>query len=457
MALIYIKIGFIILFVNSFISISLYLNHRRQAQFSNPTAIINITNSNEFNISNSNKYDNLTRHNEKFLTYLPHDGFNNQGIELENAIFLAWFLNRTLIIPPILYFVGVTPIIAQPYDKLYDLLSRFIHPNNNFKENKITFCFSEDKTESNFRGIKDVQIFDANYNTSSSFQENQRYCKLVSYTLYNWENLIDFSFVRRHIKYIHRRDFNFKHLVESLNIDPNTEVYNVSSDEYPYQVRYYDSSESKAELGKYKKRVNLITLSKKPQKLMHFGNVFSSTRIIKELQKSKNFWKKLMNKMLPNNPIIINVVNTIVDKIGGMNSFIGVHARLGDGYFVKNQNKTVQGLIKRIQKDFKVISIENHKTSLPSVIFLATDVKRNDTSLQPFFQTFPCVYTLDDFADLLEPLKFLKNPEDGMIMYKFLTPLVDLLVISRSSKFYKTNKSTFSSYAGRLHKISDTF
>ncbi|CAG8776587.1 31900_t:CDS:1, partial [Racocetra persica] len=54
-------------------------------------------------------------------------------------------------------------------------------------------------------------------------------------------------------------------------------------------------------------------------------------------------------------------------------------------------------------------------------------VNRNDTSLKPFFQTFPCVYTLDDFADLLEPLKVLKNPKDGMIMYEFLTPLVDLL------------------------------
>ncbi|CAG8664107.1 4530_t:CDS:1, partial [Dentiscutata heterogama] len=412
------------------------------AQFSNSTEIIiqtstnfNITNSSEFNITNSNKsntstsneYDHLTRHKEKFLTYLPHDGFNNQRIELENAIFLAWFLNRTLIIPPILYFVGVTPIIAQPYDKLYNLLSRFIHPNNNFKENKFTFCFSDDETESNFRGIKDIQIYDANCNTSTCFQENPRNCKLVYYTMYNWENLIDFSFVRRHIKYIHRQDFNFNHLVESINIDPNTEVYNVSSDEYPYQVRYYDYSESKAELGKYKKRVNLITLSKKTQKLMHFGNIFSYGRITKELQTSKNFWKKLMNKMLPNNPIIINVVNRIVDKIGGTNSFIGVHARLGDGYFVKNQAKTVEGLIKRIQKGFNDISIENNKTSLSSVIFLATDVKRNETSLQPFFQTFPCVYTLDDFADLLEPLKFLKNPGDGMIMYEFLIPLVDLL------------------------------
>ncbi|CAG8733786.1 7549_t:CDS:2, partial [Racocetra fulgida] len=136
--------------------------------------------------------------------------------------------------------------------------------------------------------------------------------------------------------------------------------------------------------------------------------------------------------MLPNNPIIINVVNRIVDKIGGKKSFISAHARLGDGYYAKNQDKIVQEHIKRIQEDFKDNNIGNNKNYLLPVIFLATDVNRNDTSLKPFFQAFPRVYMLDDFADLLEPLKFLKNPNDGMIMYEYLTPLVDLLVISRA-------------------------
>ncbi|CAG8827001.1 34060_t:CDS:2, partial [Racocetra persica] len=190
--------------VDIFIFTTLFSNYDRQhVQISNLTEFIqnstkfNIPNSNEFNISisnksnipNSNKYEHLARHEEKFLAYLPHDGFNNQRIELENAIFLAWFLNRTLIIPPILYFTGVTPIIAQPYAELYNLLSHFMLPNNNFKENRFIFCFSEDETE-----------------------------------------------------------------IESLNIDPNTEVYNVSGDEYPYQEQYYDYSKSKTKLGKFKKR-----------------------------------------------------------------------------------------------------------------------------------------------------------------------------------------------------------
>ncbi|CAG8795433.1 10853_t:CDS:1, partial [Dentiscutata erythropus] len=334
---------------------------------------------------------------ERYLTYLPHDGFNNQRIELENAIFLAWFLNRTLIIPPLLFFKGVAPIISQPYDKLYELLTRFMHPNDDFKNNNFEFCFSEDKTNCNF---------------VLCFREDQSNCRIVSYTMYNWEELLDFAFLKQHIKYIHRQDFNLKYLLESLQIHHDKEVYNVTSDQAQYQQRYYDDPTSTIKLGKFKERVNLIDLSKRTEKLLHFGSVFSSIRIVRELPESKKIWNKLINELLPNNPKMINIVNGIIDRIGGTNSFIGVHARLGDGYFVKHQNEIVQELIKGIQKDFNHTDIKNDSACLPATIFLATDVERNHNSLQPFFQTFPCIYMLDDFNDLLESLKFLKNPKD---------------------------------------------
>jgi len=38
---------------------------------------------------------------EKLLSYLPHSGFHNQRIALENALALARLLNRTLLVPPI--------------------------------------------------------------------------------------------------------------------------------------------------------------------------------------------------------------------------------------------------------------------------------------------------------------------------------------------------------------------
>ncbi|CAG8795692.1 8674_t:CDS:1, partial [Racocetra persica] len=360
----------------------------------------------------SDNVNNLAINTEKYLTYLPHDGFNNQRIALENAIFLSWFLNRTLIIPPLLLFKGDAPRIRRPYDKLSNFLSQSIHPNkNHFK-----FCF------------------------------RKKNCEIITYTMYNWEKLVDFTFLKHNIKYIHRQDFNFKYLLASLHIDNSAEVYNVTRDKHRYQQRYYDDATSTIELDKFKERVNLIDLSKRSEKLINFGSLFSSTRIVRQLPESIEFWNRLIKEMLPNNPTIINILDKIINKIGGINSFIGVHARLRDGPFARNQKRTINRLIQRIQTDFK------DNVCLTTKIFLAIDLNRDQISLQPFFQTFSCIYILDDFNDLLEPLNFLKNPNDDMTLYEFLIPLVDLLVVSKGNKFYGTESSTFSKYAQRLNE-----
>ncbi|CAG8731345.1 39939_t:CDS:2 [Gigaspora margarita] len=343
----------------------------------------------------------------KVFNLLPHGGFNNQRIALENAIFLAWFLNRTLIIPPILLFEGFTPAKYRSYDELYNFLSQHIRPD----KNQFKYCF----------------------------QEDQKNCTMMTYTMYNWEELLDFTFLKHHIKYIHRQDFDYKHLLVSLNIYDSTEVY-VTGNEHKYQQRYYYDVTSIIELGKFKERVNLIDLNQRSEQLIHFGSAFSSGRIVRQLLESTEFWNKLMKEMLPNNPTLIYIVDKIINKIGGINSFIGVHARLKGGSFDKNQNDIIQELIKRIKEDFE------DGVCLTTKIFLATDLNRNHISLKPFFQTFSCIYVLNDFNDLLEPLEFLKNPSDGMILYEFLIP--------KGSKLYGSDKSTFSAYARRLNEVN---
>ncbi|RIB15515.1 hypothetical protein C2G38_2018021 [Gigaspora rosea] len=359
----------------------------------------------EFDNSN-----NLAISKEEYITYLPHSGFSNQRIELENAIFLAWFLNRTLIIPPILFFEGDATSMWLPYDELYNFLSQFMLPDRN----KFKFCL-ENGTE-------------------------------LTYTMYNWDELLDFTFLKHHIKYINRQNFNYEYLLNSLHIYNNSETYNVTKDEYKYQQQYFDDAKSTIKLDRFKERVNLIDLSKRTEKLINFASVFASNRIVRQLPESNEFWNKFISKTLPNNPTLINITDKIVDKLGGIDSFIGLHARLKDNVYLMNQNNTVQSLIKRIKTDFK------GDVCLKTKIFLATDIKRDHISIQPFIQTFSsCINILDDFKDLLEPLNFLKNPRDGIIMYEFLVPLVDLLVASKGNKFYGTSGSTFSRYAKQLH------
>lgn len=39
---------------------------------------------------------------QRFLMYAPHSGFSNQLSELKNAVLMAFILNRTLVVPPVL-------------------------------------------------------------------------------------------------------------------------------------------------------------------------------------------------------------------------------------------------------------------------------------------------------------------------------------------------------------------
>ncbi|KAG0247848.1 hypothetical protein BG011_000810 [Mortierella polycephala] len=81
-------------------------------------------------------------------------------------------------------------------------------------------------------------------------------------------------------------------------------------------------------------------------------------------------------------------------------------------------------------------------------IYLATDAHRprENAIFDRLFETFNCVFTLDDFSDELAPLYEFRNPEDGTLMAKFLIPMVDAMVVAKAGAFFGTPASTFSNY-----------
>ncbi|KAG0096304.1 hypothetical protein BGZ93_004743 [Podila epicladia] len=84
-------------------------------------------------------------------------------------------------------------------------------------------------------------------------------------------------------------------------------------------------------------------------------------------------------------------------------------------------------------------------------MYLATDAHRPRANpiFDKLFETFHCIFTLDDFVEDLEPLQQFRNPEDGALMAKFLIPMVDAMVVAKSAAFFGTPASTFSNYIQR--------
>ncbi|CAG8551509.1 16549_t:CDS:1, partial [Acaulospora colombiana] len=236
--------------------------------------------------------------------------------------------------------------------------------------------------------------------------------------------------------------------MRSLSISPHDkdQVYNLTKDEVRYTQRYYDSRDATQALGKFSERVDLEDLLNRPEKLLHFGSLFSGARVVMKLQSSKKFKDNLMRSMTPSNPEILRVVESIISRMGGDDKYVGIHARLGPG-FSNVGNQTIQRFIDQLKYDFSKNNSDNIMNSKnvinsnlnqscypkfdsksPIVIYLATDVHRDNVVLRPLLEMFPCVYVLNDFQ--IESMN-ITNPLDGTNMFKYLVSFVDALVAAR--------------------------
>ena len=81
-------------------------------------------------------------------------------------------------------------------------------------------------------------------------------------------------------------------------------------------------------------------------------------------------------------------------------------------------------------------------------LFIATDSKdlHINEHLSLFRQAFPCVLSLGDFPQEVEPIAGIRDPISGMEIGNVLVPFLDAMVVSRAARVVGTPHSTFSWY-----------
>lgn len=390
---------------------------------------------------------------ERYMTYLPHSGFHNQRNMLENAVFLSWVLNRTLILPPII-FTKKTIIPHRPYNVLYNMIT------SNMTNNVIT-CKK--------KGVEDDECM---------------------FTQLDWEELMDFKFIKKYIRYIHREDqnFNINELYSFLNItDPESQVFTLA-DETRYDFQYYDDENiTKVSDEQFDHLIHLCSLQKHKEKLIHFGSIYHLNRFNLRFKENIDFINSVRENMIINHPILLDIGDKISEQLGGLGSYIGVHLRLGDMGFdrkfgqkaeenvdyitklllneigdislspneleeiqVSNSNLVSTSTMIEAEKCLRSISPEQRNSP---IIYVASDSPRNDRRLKKFLREFPCVFMLfSNFEKYLDPLRRVKNPRDGALLFRYFVPLTDGIVAARGNEFIGTPESTFSDYVTRLHE-----
>lgn len=408
--------------------------------------------------------------NERYLAYLPHSGFHNQRITLENALLLAKYLNRTLLVPPV--FLGP----ATEW-RLFDILHRRILLQT---KRGLDHCGKVPKGDP-------LPAECLNY---------------YSWTTVEWDFFYDMEKIAKEQPFKYRKDHSFAWMETHLGIDRTKDIYKINDGaHYDYQI--YDDPNSVTPLNKrYIRRLNVQELEAIPQRVLHMGSLFATGRVLAELPESKIYQQFLRRTMILSTPILKKTSDAIVGKLGGLGSFVGLHLRVGDGMFVEPAPENIENMFQSLVNITGIKPIPNY-TIVPSspptetididskdeedvgpgseesedpeeegvdpeeetsprldfdqcrarkdiggkftIIYIATDgvYPRRNILFRKLFDHFPCIFTLDDFSEHLVELKQMKNT-DGVGLAKDLIPMVDAVVSAKGQYFMGTPKSTFS-------------
>ncbi|RIA95161.1 hypothetical protein C1645_758353 [Glomus cerebriforme] len=311
----------------------------------------------------------------------------------------------------------------------------------------------------------------------------------------NWEEIFDFNWIKNEIKILHRGyDFSIEGLFKTCNIpikesnnntlqnllQDNDNVHIINNEKNKYHYKFFDTinPNNVYNLNKYDIPYLISDLRKREEKLIHMDTLFGSTRID---YKDKNIikWRSNMHRSLKiSHPILLDVSNNIINELGGYGNFLGAHVRTADGRFKHNLEQIIDHVIENLKNyynsknskspssssliDNKLdseiiennISLNNCKLKNEQIIFIATDAVEPRKKLSKIFSTFPCVFTMEDFKDFVDPLRNLTYTFDKNVkMSNFFYPLLDLLIISNGMDVVVTHSSTFSGFAKYYHHI----
>ncbi|KAF9414723.1 hypothetical protein BGZ94_000314 [Podila epigama] len=318
--------------------------------------------------------------NERFLAYVPHSGFHNQLITLENALRLAAYLNRTLLLPP----------LHMSY-KRQALL---------WKEPEVLFRQWADRNRTGVEYCRNHNPLLLPTPTKKQIRRmtDQQRKELAECTFYHqwtvapWTYFYDIPSIltgvvgiggqTEPIRVFSRPNTSLTWLEEHLQVkDPSKEIY-FFNDTTRYEYRILDDSEEARDMNhtnasawtsRFNQTVTLNSLRARPERILHFGSLFASDRIeaaSENHQALKNYISRNMNLW---NQDILDATKLAEDQIEEWRAvtkraapgFLGAHLRTADGIFEHlismNLERIISWLRDMTKNDQKYMGIDKRR------------------------------------------------------------------------------------------------
>lgn len=370
----------------------------------------------------------IDHNGEKFLAYLPHSGLSNQRTELENAMLVASYLNRTLILPPA--FLGHMRG-WQPGDELVKYMNALTKPQPWW-----------------YRCQDALSLADGPCH------------RKMNYATVPWE------FLHSSITYLDIPIRTVQHVsldnVKSILSLGDDEVH-VHKDSSMYSWQLCDQPREKCPPlnsgggHHYDELWTIEDLKEVKQPLLQLQGIFGTGRVSVSQHEHLKLRTQIREALIYRNPVLESVVDKIAERLGGKHQYWAIHMRMGDRQFQAGLAQHVAEQIEFLEKAVSGVGENSASTDCDTApkIYVATDSKnpRKEPGLAPLFARFPCAAILDDFNDLLDPLdvalEVAQPPQQSVI--KFFIPIIDSMVPANAQDFMGTPGSTYSAYIKRLH------
>ncbi|KAG0050569.1 hypothetical protein BGZ83_004655 [Gryganskiella cystojenkinii] len=310
---------------------------------------------------------------EKFLGYLPHSGFHNQLITLENSLRLAAYLNRTLLLPPLhmsrkreaLVWKEPPVLLKQWQDRT-----------------RIGTEYCRDKPDPSTLPRKTKEQREKM--TEQELKEEKECHFYYSWTVVPWTYFYNIPQIltgtvgvgQQPIRVFDRPNMTMEWLQDRLGIqDPKKDVF-FFQDLHRYEYQVVDDSEvdygvkpvkplepeedlSKLDpniikwMGRYSQTVLLTDLQRRPEKVIHFGSLFATDRVEARSQghkELKSFISKgmdLWNEGIQEATVLAEeqIQDWIKETGRAAPGFLGAHLRTEDLVFEKMAPKNLQRII----------------------------------------------------------------------------------------------------------------
>ncbi|GAA5971093.1 hypothetical protein JCM21900_000395 [Sporobolomyces salmonicolor] len=342
----------------------------------------------------------------RYLGFLPHSGYHNQRIALQNALLLGKLLNRTVLVPPV--WIG-WPVSTQHYDDLREtwLNIMLLNPASfnlstltadsplnlpaDFPSTITSFpcpsCSADNATlvTQNAAAIaaKHAKWAAMGYElrpdgypktnlTASECKSYSPECR-HSYldTFLAWDFLVDLDEAKKTgVDVVDRWDVRENALLTLLNVTkedivsrsalsysaafaPASPFYflkYVLKDRQPYDFRFADRGMNASSPliqpdlspSHWNRDVSLPTLETLSHKVVLLGSLFGSGRIQSSHTSAHNWSEAFGRAMAFKNEWLLRPANAIVERLGGQSNFVGVHARVGDGEFARHARQNME-------------------------------------------------------------------------------------------------------------------